>query len=86
MKVKELIAALKKYPPTHEVILSCNTSGDISSLIDDLEEVRYVSFVDGSCEIYIKELTEDMQREGFCKEDFGENKEAEGCVIIWPKY
>ena len=71
MKVKELIKMLKEEDPEREVIMSKDREGNDYSPLSDFGEGTYVPDSTWSGDIYIEELTEELEKEGFTEEDLG---------------
>jgi hypothetical protein len=86
MNVGELIKSLKKFDKNAEVVLAGDPGGAFFSVLSEIEEMKHISYSDGSCRVFIKELTKDMVDEGFVEDDFGDSSDADPCVVFWPVF
>jgi len=85
MKVKELIDILKLENPDDEVIMSKDEEGNRFSPLSDVELCIYVPESTWCGEVHVREISEDMKKQGFTEEDdlyHGEN--GINAIVLYP--
>ena len=80
MKVKELIELLLKANQEAEVVLSSDDEGNSFRIADSVDTNSAFESDGFDLEVGIKNLTADLKRRGFTKEDC---VVGEDCVVIW---
>ena len=85
MKVKELIQLLKEnFDDEDEVVMSSDGEGNVFSLLNDAEAVVYVPTTETFGEAYLRELTTEMLKEGFTKDDLYDGDDGINAVVLYP--
>jgi hypothetical protein len=79
MNVKELIKALRTLEPTDEVYLSRDEEGNGFEPLNNLEKLKYL---DG--EVYLRELTPELEKQGYSEEDALPEGEGIPVIVLWP--
>ncbi len=79
MKVKELIELLSTEFPEDEVVISIDEEGNGFSAINCISR----SVFDGEY-IYLRELTPELETQGFTEEDMYTGEDGKNCVVLWP--
>ncbi len=81
MKVSDLINILSEQDPDAEVVLSSDGEGNSYSPLADYSIGAYDADTTWGGQFGASELTEEMEREGYTKEDLIEGVKA---VCLWP--
>ena len=81
MKVQELIELLENQNPNDIVILAKDAEGNNYSPLADFSLDVYDAEYSYT---YIRELTPELTKRGFCEKDLCGNPEAQNCVTLWP--
>lgn len=79
MKVKELIELLSAEFPDDEVVLAIDEEGNGFSSVNGISK----SVFDGEY-IYLRELTPELETQGFTEEDMYTGEDGKKCVVLWP--
>jgi hypothetical protein len=79
MKVKELIAELRKLDPERIVILQKDPEGNGYSPLEGVED--NATWQADDKEVRLSMLTPDLAKQGFTLEDVGD---GELCVVLYP--
>jgi hypothetical protein len=80
MKVKDLIKELSKLDPEWVVVLSSDEEGNSFSELSDLE----TNAVFADREIHLRELTKDLEKQGFSDEDVYDGNNGKNAVVLYP--
>ena len=82
MTVKELIAELKKHDPDRLVILQKDAEGNGFSPLEDVSTGAYLADSTWGGEIYLEELTPELEAEGYSSDDVAED--GRKSVVLCP--
>jgi len=81
MTVMELINKLQDCEMTDEVVLAKDAEGNAFNPLEDLSEMVYVP---SHGEVYQKELTPDLEEQGYTDEDIYDGDDGKNAVVLWP--
>lgn len=85
--VKELIEILERWDENDVVVLAVSPGGEPScSPLADVTGDKYVADSTWAGDVYIRELTPDLRRQGFTEEDVEHGKHGVNCVTLWPTF
>ena len=81
MKVRELIELLQQVDPERVVVLSRDSEGNGYAVLSAVETMAFLP--DGSYgEVYLEELTPELEAQGYSEEDVRED--GEPALVLWP--
>jgi len=81
MTVKQLKEKLEKLNENDIVIMSKDAEGNGFSPLSDLSEDSYEETTTAYGEVGIRELTPELEKQGYSEEDLNNGKP---CVTLWP--
>ena len=81
MKVKELIEKLQQCDPEDIIVLAKDEEGNGFNMLGDIDEAIYVP-----ChkETYLRELTPELEEQGYTEEDFYDGEDGQLAIVLWP--
>ena len=85
MKVKDLKKLLKNFDNNDEVILSRDEEGNGYSPLDDVVAMVYVGNTRCSGDVYIKEITGNLEVAVYSEDDLYHGKDGQNAIVLYPK-
>lgn len=82
MKVRELLYQLSKCNPDDTVVLSKDGEGNGFSVLFSIQNNQRYIGNKWDCEVWFRELTQELIDAGFSEEDVSE--EGEDCIVLRP--
>jgi hypothetical protein len=86
MKVKDLIVELQSCDPEALIVMSSDAEGNMYAPLAEFSDAyMYVPESPYWGEIFLRELTPELESEGYSEEDIYEGSEDSWpCVVFWP--
>lgn len=85
MKVSDLITELQTCNPDAIVVMSADEEGNSYSPLSAFSDIyNYIPESTWSGGISIRELTPELEEEGYTEDDVLEDEDSVPCVVLWP--
>jgi hypothetical protein len=85
MKVKELKRLLKECDNNDEVVIAKDEEGNSFSPLSEIQtNAVYVPSSKYSGEVYLREITGNLEVAGYLEEDLYHGKNGQNAVVLWP--